>query len=932
MAENFLKYTELTYEKIHEQVRDKLNADTRFDNPRESAIFQTLIEVFVGCTDMVNYYVQRRAEECYFDTAQLKSSVILLARQLGYVVTRPQPATSKLKIILGGNFTGVFDTTLGADNKIQIPYFTKFAHDGDDFVLVDTYTYNVSPTVVQQMVDDGDDFELTLTKDSFDNDIVITQGDIRERVIVGNTNTQVGSNFQIYKVEDNEFSNVYGDKDFFFSDVTQVYVGNKKDATTQYQIDRRSLINWESLASNDLSTATKICFIRTTPDEFIELIFGDGSFAAKGPITREDNVYLQYLATKGHDGNRVGVIDDKVNFSGKVFTNTGIEVTNKITFKLHANITGGADIEDNDSIKFSAPKIYYSLDRLVSKSDYINFLKTLKSPIVVQNAIAWGEQEERDFAGVFADIKMFNVALFSVVGSLYNLDGNIYSVKTTDNLLDTAVLDLNYDPYSIQIQSYFNVYTRQAIAYQLKKYDILYYYNKIVGDLIRTAPIYFVNEYGDNGVLKFKYKSDIDANASNILADGEVVVDFSTLSNPTMTDVADKINTEIEAFIDNRANVFDNANYNQNAFDNGSEDVVNWITSGSRYEFAFDTDTSCYIYEFYGSLAEDLAVTNRELNSIAVRIDGEISGKITQVVNELDIRAQLNVKNIYISPLIHNFNVEGTVYVKSLYDKEALKTELNNKLYEWVNLNADFNAPIYISKIINQFETHPGIINADIKLIPEDITAGVNNEENKYYQGWDDPTLVTYGSELVVIFFSMLINYLEGTGSYPELNELRKFYINWPVELEKKIYQIQNYINERTFFNDFLKKLFDELVILAEQQVPPDNLADVNNSKYKDSNDDWIVNYRKFLGYVSPSASFKSFNRFFPITQDCDFIRVVTRIHKDLSYTIKANLLDSNGNVYPEHDNEDNFLRGGYSLGSEIIKVNLSTINYVYKK
>jgi len=934
MAENFLKYTELTYDKINEQVYDKLNTDSRFDNPRESAIFQTIIEVFTGCTDLVNYYIQRRAEECYFDTAQLKSSIILLARQLGYVVTRPNPAKAKLKIILGGDFTGVFDTTPGADNKIQIPYYTKFSHDGDDFVLVDTYTYNVTSATVQDMIVDAGDFELELVKDSFDNDIIITQGDIRERVIVGNTNTQVGSNFQIYKVEDKEFSNVYGDKDFFFNDVTQVYVGNVKDENTKYQIDRRSLINWESLNSNDLSTASKVCFIRTTPDEAIEVIFGDGGFAAKGPLTREDNVYVQYLATKGKDGNRIGVVDNKVNFSGKVFTNTGVEITDKVKFKLYSNITGGSDIEDNDSIKFSAPKIYYSLDRLVSKSDYINFLKTLKTPIVVRNAIAWGEQEERDLAGVFADIKMFNVALFSVVGSLYNLDGDIYSVKTPNNLLDTAVLDLDYDPYSMQIQGYFNVYTRQALAYQLKKYEILYYYYKIIGDPIRTAAIYFVEEYGDNGVLNFKYKTDTDEYASNILAEGQVIIDFSTLTNPTMADVTDKINTEVEAFLDKRANVFDNQNYNQPAFTNGSGDVVNWITSGSNYEFEFETDSPCYIYEFYGSLAEDLAVVNKLIESIAVIEDGEISGKIIEVIDELNTRAQLNVKNIYTSPLIHNFNLEGTVYVKPLYDKEALRTELNNKMYLWLDLNADFNSPIYISKIINQFETHPGIVNADLKLVPEDITEGVNNTENKYYKAWDDPTLDLYGDELKFIFFSFLINYLLGTGTYPTVDEVRNFFISdtWRVELEKKYYDILNYINERTFLNDFLKKLFDELILLAEIQVPPDDLGDINNPTYLDSNNNTITNYRRFLGYLSPNANFKSFNKFFPVTQNSDFIRVVTRIHKDLSYTIKSNLLDSYGNVHAEYDNEDNFVRGGYSLGSEIIKVNLTPLNYVYKK
>tara|TARA_Y100000310_G_C20704363_1_gene833717 strand:+ start:2144 stop:4948 length:2805 start_codon:yes stop_codon:yes gene_type:complete len=934
MAENFLKYTNLNYDEINAQIRDKLNSDPRFDNPRESAIFQTLIEIFAGTTDIVNYYIQRRAEECYFDTAQLKSSIILLARQLGYVVTRPQPAKSKLKITLEGDFTGAFDTTLGADNKLQLPFYSKFSHDGDGFVLVDTFTYNVTSGTLSDMTTQGSDFKLELTQDSFNNDIVISEGDVREKVIIGNSNTQVGSNFQIYKIEDKEFSNVYGDKDFFFNDVTQVYVGNEKTPSTQYQIDRRSLINWESLESNDLSAASQVCLIRTTPDEFIEVIFGDDKFAAKGPLTREDNVYIQYLATNGSDGNKVGVIDNKVNYSGKIFTSTGVEITDKVKFNLYANITGGADIEENDSIKFSAPQIYYSLDRLVSKSDYVAYLKSLKTPLDVQNALAWGEQEERDRAGIFADIKMFNVALFTVVGSLYNLDTDIFTVKTVTNRLNEAVLDIDYDPYAIQVQSYFNVYTRQAIAYQLKRYDVLRYYKKLIGNSIRFSPIYYKDAYGSNGFFEFTYVTDTFENASNIIGEGNVTIDFTSLTNAsTMQDVASKINDEIIAFSDVRANIFDNANYDSPAFVNSSDDIVVWNPNDGRFEFNFGSDTPTYIDSTAGGFASDIGITNSP-ETVAVLEQEEMSGEIVQVVDDLNTRAQLNVSNVYISPIIHNFNLEGTVYVKPLYDKEALRTELNNKVYTWLDLNADFNAPIDISNISSQFDVHTGVNYADVALVPEDITAGINNTENTFYGGWDEPLVVPYGLDLQQLLFSQLITYLEGTSTYEEIDEKRHFYIAswWEVLLEKRQYFIHNYINERSFFNNFLKKLFDELLYLAEVQKPAKNAGDQNDYQYLDDNGNNVVNYRRFIGYSSPTTSFKSFNRFFAVTQDSDFSKVATKIHKDLSYIIAANMLDSNGNIEEEYNSEDSYVRGGYSLGSEIVKVNLKNLKYEYKK
>jgi hypothetical protein len=948
MSDNFLKFTGLTHSELYTQIKDKLNADTRFDNPRESAIFQTLIEIFAGSTDITNYYIQRRAEECYFDTAQLKSSIILLARQLGYVVTRPTPARTRLKIIISGDMTGIFDTSPGADNKIQMPFFSKFTFDGNDYVLVDTFTYNITDTVLNDMIAQGSDFELEVVQDSFENDIVVVQGEVKERVIVGKTNNQVGANFQIYKIEDTEFSDSYGDKDFFFNDVTRVYVGNRKDDSTRFDIDRRSLVNWESLESNDQSTASDICLVRTTPDENIEVIFGDDKFASKGALTQEDNVYVQYLATKGASANTVGVVGKNVNFSGNVFTNTGVEVTDKITFELYANVTGGSDIEDNDSIKFSAPRIYYSLDRLVSKSDYINHLKSLKTPIDVQNAIAWGEQEERDKAGIFADIKMFNVTLFTVVGSLYDTDSEIYKPKTQHMGLDEAVLDINYDPQGIPIQSYFNVYTRQAIALQLKEYVSTIFNQAIFGKPLETGftPSYFVNAYGSNGVLSFTYFSDVVANASNINAEGQAIADFTGLGpNATMDDIADKVNDALAGFMDVRANTFDNANYNMAAFSNGLDPLVTWNSTDETFEIRFEPNSPNTIALMFGNLSSDLgflSTTPKTLSTVDTR---EISGEINQVVQDLDTRAQMNIKNIYVSPIIHNFNLEGTVYIKSLYDKEALRTEINNSVYSFLDLNADFNVPLRASNITEVIEKHPGIVNVNSKLIPEDITAGINNITNEFYVGWDGGVIKQYGEDLSILFGTSLAEYLTPiTDGFIPIDETRYFYNDFAFkflgtvltaelqhELEHLQFRLLNHVNERSFLNDFLSKLYDVLFQKAQDQNPPNDPNDANDRNYLDANGDTVVNYRRFLGYAETATSFNSLNEFMALDVNSDFIKEITKIHKDLSYLIKVNLLDSFGNVEEEFDNNNKYVRGGYSLGSEIIKVSLEKLDYVYK-
>ena len=87
-----------------------------------------------------------------------------------------------------------------------------------------------------------------------------------------------------------------------------------------------------------------------------------------------------------------------------------IDLTALIEFNLTTDIVGGADLEAVESIKLNAPSIYYSLDRCVTPGDYTAYLRTMTSPIIIRNAIAWGEQDE---GGNIEPIqKLFNIYKF----------------------------------------------------------------------------------------------------------------------------------------------------------------------------------------------------------------------------------------------------------------------------------------------------------------------------------------------------------------------------------------------------------------------------------------------------------------------------------------------------------------------------------------
>ena len=75
-------------------------------------------------------------------------------------------------------------------------------------------------------------------------------------------------------------------------------------------------------------------------------------------------------------------------------------------------------------------------------------------------------------------------------------------------------------------------------------------------------------------------------------------------------------------------------------------------------------------------------------------------------------------------------------------------------MYEWLDINADFNQPLYISNIVEIFERHLGVVHANIRLEPEFIgTNGEilsadqarNNADNIHYNSyWDNPSYSKY--------------------------------------------------------------------------------------------------------------------------------------------------------------------------------------------
>jgi len=953
-SRNFLDYTGLTYSDIITKVNQKLAADPDFDNFRESAIAQTMIEIFAGAVDLCNHYIERRAEECYFDTARLKSSVILLARQLAYDIQRRVPAEARIKVRLKGDLAA---TGVVAGDKIQIPQYTAFTGEGNPFILKTMFEYTITSADIAAGADLNTEIvENELTASTTEERITLIQGEIKSAKIPGNTSNQVSQIFQTYRITDKEFSNMYGEQDYSDGNITKVGIGTTQQEAFEedniYEIDRRSLLKIESLQNFNFQdpVAQKICLIRTSTDEGIDLKFGDGKYAAKGLDTTSQTIYLQYLATIGSKANKAGVIGNKLQVGKAIKTITGKDISNVVQFEFYSNIIGGSDLESIEAIKTNAPSIYYSLDRVVTKKDYQDYLKTLSSPIVIRNAIAWGEQEEvynqniqaidndDSNESVLAIKKLFNVVLFSCLGSLYNTSIDLAEFSPIEDTREVT-LDVEDSDELIPAQNYMNVFVAQNIVQQIKyqkqssEGDALTS-QRIVGDAVLYPSFsdFAYKTAGDNikwAVTLTEIDSE-DTYTINMSAAGQTIAAINQTSYDAIAQrIQDVLRDEsiFSAAIDD----FEPFSYVSVAYITDHFEIklidnkykIEKIWDGLAYDYSLATTATNY--NIFG-----LGDGSYENTYAFVGKAFQYSDKVNQVVRQLDQRCQLTVKNIYVSPIIHTFNINGTIYCRSLVDKDVLHTNIKNKIYTWADKNADFNKPIYISNIIELIESFPDVVRADIKLAPrvesppagQDTWFNFSDFENylsDFYSNWSEHDSETIHDIILNSLTAYLNKYTKDSPSS----------VSTKTKAERQI-ALGAVANQD--YEDILRGergtghgiLYADRLIYNMQTIGEGFAAEITERSFY-----YELIYNMYNLFASQDIINSDNWKF---EESPDFYELVNFIHKDLAWIIRYNMIDSYGNIAVEKatNNVNNQeietnVGGGYTIGNEIIQLWMNT-------
>lgn len=317
MANNYIPqvdYTSRDYASIREDLIDLIPEYAPLWTNRDPADFGiTILETFSYMGDILNYYIDKSANEAFISTASQRDNVLQLAKLLGYKPTESTAST----------VTATFSNNTAS--PITVPALTQIA------------TSTVASASSNQIV-----FEtltaVTVPAGNTSTTVKATQGVTVSGEEIGQSDGTVNQTFQLSGSP-------------VITGSISLLVGSINYTEVPYLIDYNSYDPVFSTYTNAAGTTF--------------VIFGDNISGRVPPNNAQ--IYATYRVGGGAEGNVA------VNTIKYILTNaaSGLSVLNKyVSGTDDGSALGGADPESTDSIRVNAPLSVRSLNRAVSLSDY----------------------------------------------------------------------------------------------------------------------------------------------------------------------------------------------------------------------------------------------------------------------------------------------------------------------------------------------------------------------------------------------------------------------------------------------------------------------------------------------------------------------------------------------------------------------------------
>jgi hypothetical protein len=347
----FTKFTNLDFDQIRTSIKDYLRANSTFtDFDFEGSNFSVLIDTLAYNTYITAFNSNMIVNESFLDSATLRENVVSLARNIGYV---PRSKTcSKAQVTITG-------TTTEDTSTVTLPAGLVCVGTANDTSYIFSIPENITTKVVNGSV----------TFNKIDPSGNITGIDIYQGTFLTKTFTVDGSLDQRFILNNSDID----------TSTISIYVKGIQDSGLGIKY---------SLVDNilNIDSTSEIYLIQEVQDEKYEIIFGDGRFGKK--LENNAIITVHYIVTDGKDGNGAS----QFTFQSTLKTSSGGPTTlNGATVTTNQRSQNGAEIEEINSIKYFAPKIYSSQYRAVTARDYEAIIKKIY-PDTESVAIVGGEE------------------------------------------------------------------------------------------------------------------------------------------------------------------------------------------------------------------------------------------------------------------------------------------------------------------------------------------------------------------------------------------------------------------------------------------------------------------------------------------------------------------------------------------------------------
>jgi len=335
-----LDVTELDFANIKQSLKTFMQAQDEFsDYDFEGSALSVLLDTLAYNTHYNAVMAHMLANESFLDSAIKRSSVVSIAKSLGYTPRSRRSSTSYVDFSLTPS-SSYTDTTY------------TISRDAPFSVNVNNSTYNFYP---------AKDVTATLQTVSGTDKFVFESLEIKE-------GTRVSNNYLI------DINSVSGPLTIPNTniDTTTLRIRVQKSAT-DLTLETFS----ESSSLLNLTSTSRAYFVEETVDGKYDIRFGDDVFGKKLEVG--NIVTIDYLVSSAAEPN-----------GAKSFT-VGPTLSGSNEVKEFANViaaVGGAEKESIDSIRKTAPLYNQTKERAVSASDYRSLI--LAENPSVQSVAVWG--------------------------------------------------------------------------------------------------------------------------------------------------------------------------------------------------------------------------------------------------------------------------------------------------------------------------------------------------------------------------------------------------------------------------------------------------------------------------------------------------------------------------------------------------------------